>query len=277
MSQDQDSKEEAPEKPSAAKIAPEEQQAKPQERAKQREKGVDDPKRAIDEKREADELERKIARLLSMGIPIGSVIGFVVVSVLTNLSLGLLVLAGGAMLGTISLFWSSVRTLGGDAPLPEGLAARVFANEVDALEEEKRATLRILKDLEHERAVGKIDEFDYAELVKHYRANAMALMQALDARGEVFSGDLKKHLANLFPRDTLTLLVGEDLASGEEPKDESDSSKKEPADNEPQAVTGRVDCSSCKTPNEPDAVFCKSCGAKMGNESPRPEETGGAS
>ena len=164
MSQDQDSKEDASEKTSKAPVkegaTEKARDAAPKKGKRPLEKSADDLTRALEEKREADELERKMARILSFGIPLGSLIGFVVVSVMTNLSLGLLVLAGGAMLGTISLFWSSVRTLGGDAPLPEGLAASVVANEVDAVEEEKRATLRSLREVGHERAVGEIGEDD---------------------------------------------------------------------------------------------------------------------
>jgi hypothetical protein len=57
-------------------------------------------------------------------------------------------------------------------------------------EEEKRAVLRALKDLEYERGVGKISPEDYAELSAKYRAEAKRLIQALDetlapARAEV--------------------------------------------------------------------------------------------
>jgi hypothetical protein len=49
-----------------------------------------------------------------------------------------------------------------------------------AEEEQKRALLRALKDLEYERSVGKITPDDYQELATRYRAEAIALMQKLD-------------------------------------------------------------------------------------------------
>jgi hypothetical protein len=65
-------------------------------------------------------------------------------------------------------------------------------------EEEKRAVLRALKDLEYERSVGKISPEDYAELSAKYRAEAKRLIQTLDealapARKEVERA-LKKRL-----------------------------------------------------------------------------------
>ena len=93
----------------------------------------------------------------------------------------LLVLASGALLGTIALLWASVRTLSGDAPLPvdlEALAAQ--RRDVDALGEQKRRVLRALKDLEGERALGKIDEADYEAIATQYREEAKALMREMD-------------------------------------------------------------------------------------------------
>jgi hypothetical protein len=41
--------------------------------------------------------------------------------------------------------------------------------------------LRALKDLEYERAVGKINDADYASLAEHYRNEAKRLLRAVDA------------------------------------------------------------------------------------------------
>jgi hypothetical protein len=48
-------------------------------------------------------------------------------------------------------------------------------------EERKQSVLRMLKDLEYERAVGKIAEADFQELSAKYRAEAKALLSSLDA------------------------------------------------------------------------------------------------
>jgi hypothetical protein len=49
-----------------------------------------------------------------------------------------------------------------------------------AEEEQKRSVLRALKDLEYERAVGKINDADYASLAEHYRNEAKRLLRAVD-------------------------------------------------------------------------------------------------
>ena len=90
-------------------------------------------------------------------------------------------MASGALLGTIALLWASVRTLSGDAPLPADLEALAAQHrDVDALGEQKRRVLRALKDLEGERALGKIDEADYEALAMQYREEAKALMREMD-------------------------------------------------------------------------------------------------
>jgi hypothetical protein len=90
-----------------------------------------------------------------------------------------LTLAGFALLGTIAVFWRSLQSLTGDAPLTLEEALGLGAPSVE--EERKVAVLRALKDLEYERAVGKIDEEDFQRLSKKYRAQAMQLLQIVDS------------------------------------------------------------------------------------------------
>ncbi len=80
------------------------------------------------------------------------------------------------------MLWASVRTLSGDAPLPADLELLAAQHrDVDALGEQKRRVLRALKDLEGERALGKIDEADYEAIAMQYRDEAKALMRQMDA------------------------------------------------------------------------------------------------
>jgi hypothetical protein len=106
--------------------------------------------------------------------------------VLASLALGgvqgpraaLLLLAAGALALTVWLFWSSLRALLGETPLG---AADAYALAVPRAEEEqKRAVLRAIKDLEFERSVGKINEEDFLALTSKYRAEAKRLLQLLD-------------------------------------------------------------------------------------------------
>ncbi len=111
-------------------------------------------------------------------VPIVTVVAAVVTGVLLGVELALLVIAGGALAGVIGLLWASVQALTGESPLT--LEEALTLGAPSAEEEQKRAVLRALKDLEYERSVGKISEEDYAELSERYRAEAKRLIQLLD-------------------------------------------------------------------------------------------------
>src|SRR3954466_11040947 len=95
-----------------------------------------------------------------------------------GLGIGLLTVAGGVLGGSIWLIWSSLQGLSGEAPLTLDEALSLGAPSAE--EEQKRAVLRALKDLEYERAVGKISDEDYASLAEHYRTEAKRLLRAVD-------------------------------------------------------------------------------------------------
>lgn len=89
-----------------------------------------------------------------------------------------LLLAGVAIASVIALFWGSLRTLLGETRLTGADAYAIGAPRAE--EEQKRAVLRALKDLEFERSVGKISEEDYRELVGRYRHEAKRLLRLID-------------------------------------------------------------------------------------------------
>jgi len=95
-----------------------------------------------------------------------------------GLGLSLLIVAGGVLGASIWLIWSSLQGLGGDLPITLDEALSLGAPSAE--EEQKRSVLRALKDLEYERAVGKINEDDYATLAQHYRSEAKRLLRAVD-------------------------------------------------------------------------------------------------
>jgi hypothetical protein len=107
--------------------------------------------------------------VLGLAILLGNIFG---------LGLGLLVFGGGVLGGGIWLIWSSLQGLMGEAPLT--LDEAISLGAPSAEEEQKRAVLRALKDLEYERAVGKINDDDYTHLAEHYRKEAKRLLQAVD-------------------------------------------------------------------------------------------------
>jgi hypothetical protein len=95
-----------------------------------------------------------------------------------GLEVALLTLAGGVLTAAIWLVWSSLQGLQSNAPLTLDEALTLGAPSVE--EEQKRAVLRALKDLEYEREVGKINDADYESLALHYRNEAKRLLRVVD-------------------------------------------------------------------------------------------------
>lgn len=122
---------------------------------------------------------QNLAPQLRWAAPLGVIVLAILLGHHFGLGLGLLTVAGGVLSGSIWLIWSSLQGLSGDAPLTLDEALSLGAPSAE--EEQKRAVLRALKDLEYERAVGKINDADYASLAEHYRNEAKRLLRAVDA------------------------------------------------------------------------------------------------
>ncbi len=103
-----------------------------------------------------------------------------------------------------------------------------------SLEREKMLALRAIKELEFDRAMGKLSENDFHEMSGRLRKRATRLMQQLDAGAgyrERIERDLVKRLGEKLP--------------------------------DVQAAAVNLACSRCSTVNDTDAKFCKQCGAKL--------------
>lgn len=103
-----------------------------------------------------------------------------------------------------------------------------------ALDREKLHVLRSLKDLEFDKAMGKVSAADAAPLEQRLRERAMAIMQDLDSR------------------QALRARIEADLAARQALGQRPETRGPEPAA-----------CTSCATVNDPDAKFCKGCGRKL--------------
>jgi hypothetical protein len=169
----------------------------------------------------------------------------VVVAIAVGIGPALLVLAFGALVGTIALLWASLRTLSGDAPLPSGLErAASQSHGATAIAERKRRVLRALKDLESEHAIGKIDDADYDAISGLYREEAKSVMRELDEEVAPSRAAAEKLARDYVAQRGLGTKVAESPVR-------------------PKKVTERLFCGSCATSNEPDATFCKQCGSPM--------------
>ena len=98
-----------------------------------------------------------------------------------------------------------------------------------ALEREKQLVLRSIKELEFDKAMGKLSEIDFEEMSGRLRVRAAGLIRQLDAGGyrAQVEQDLRKRV-------------------GETPELQA-----------PQF------CSGCGAAREADAKFCKQCGSKL--------------
>ena len=147
--------------------------------------------------------------------------------ILLSVMMGATALVGLAMLRTVRPLVS----VGEDRTVVIGHRTRA------ALEREKSLTLRTIKELEFDRAMGKVSDEDFRDMTHKLRARATRLMRQLDASAgyrSLIERDLTKRLGDV---------KGD--APGQQPR------------------AGERLCGSCSTANDPDARFCKSCGAKL--------------
>lgn len=102
----------------------------------------------------------------------------ILAGVALGFAVALLLAAGLALVAVIALMWQSLQQMSGETELSFEEALSLAAPTAE--EEQKRAALRALKDLEYERSVGKISEQDFLELSARYRAEAKRLILAVD-------------------------------------------------------------------------------------------------
>src|SRR5882724_6787552 len=183
---------------------------------------------------------------------------------LYGVQLVVLTLAAAALLLVIWLLWSSVQALAGESELTFEEAFSLGTRSAE--EEQKRAVLRALKDLEYERSVGKIGEDDYHEYSARYRAEAKRLIQVLD---ENLAEGRKQVELELARRLTKVADASADNGAGAEKKSSPSAAE---APDEAQEIREKAEettaaatreCSECQAKNELDARFCKACGKPL--------------
>ena len=101
-----------------------------------------------------------------------------------------------------------------------------------ALEREKMLVLKSIKELEFDRAMGKLSDADWQDMSGRLRTRAARLMRQLDA-GAGYRDRIE--------RDLVSRLGQQAAAPAPEP----------------------TMCAACSTSNDTDAKFCKGCGQKL--------------
>lgn len=124
-----------------------------------------------------------------------------------------------------------------------------------ALERETALALRSLKELEFDRAMGKVSEKDFAEMSARLRVRAAGLMRQLDA-GEGYRDMIEKDVAS-----RVTALVRGPQQPSPAASTVGQRESVKPPSKDPIPPTKL--CGACGTVNEADALFCKHCGAGL--------------
>ena len=108
-----------------------------------------------------------------------------------------------------------------------------------ALEREKTLVLRAIKELEFDRAMGKVSDQDFREMGGRLRSRALTVMRQLDVDTLAYRDLIEQELAERLQADS--------------------------NDSGSESVTSvRQTCGRCRASNENDAKFCKSCGSSLG-------------
>jgi len=108
-----------------------------------------------------------------------------------------------------------------------------------ALEREKALVLRSIKELEFDKAMGKVSPKDFDEMAGRLRARAVMLMKQLDEGGSAYREIIERELKNRIKPGRAG---------------SSDAATDPAAD--------PATC-ACGTVNDADAAFCKRCGTKL--------------
>ena len=134
-----------------------------------------------------------------------------------------------------------------------GLSAKARAT----LEREKTLVLRSIKELEFDRAMGKIADPDFADMSARLRARAIGLMKQLE--------DEQVGYRALVERDLQARLqsAGVDLTPARAGVGAAPSSSARRGAASAVATADPVECASCGAMNDHDARFCKKCGSKF--------------
>jgi hypothetical protein len=175
-----------------------------------------------------------------------------------------LMTAGLVAAGLVRTFGPLVTADAGEET--EMLAGRTRA----ALEREKFLVLRSIKEVEFDRAMRKISDADYQEIVPRLRTRAVGLIRQLEGGGgyrELIERDLAALLPSLAQaRSTPT---ADALGEREIPPQHSvipANAGIQPATSPDPGPVLPGTCPDCSTLNDKDARFCKSCGIRIAGD-----------
>jgi hypothetical protein len=159
--------------------------------------------------------------------------------------------------------------LAGQAPATGADVPLRSSRTLVALEREKALVLRSIKEIEFDRAMGKMSERDFAEMSARLRQRAARLMRELDA-GAGYREQIEREITRRVAGVASSGVAG---SASRNPvyKTSDDTTPDTPVGWVPRSgpaepSPGNI-CASCETANDSDARFCKGCGGRLGSGS----------
>ena len=163
---------------------------------------------------------------------------------------------GAAGLAGAALFRTLLPLVRGDQPSAE--IAPLTDSLRTVLEREKLLVLRSIKELEFDRAMGKVSPKDFDEMAGRLRTRAMSLMRQLDAGGgykELIERELAARLRKPV-KAKRPAMAEQRTANSEQRMPDSGAAEQRTTNSEQRTC-------ACGTINDPDAAFCKRCGTRF--------------
>jgi hypothetical protein len=135
-------------------------------------------------------------------------------------------------------FWNAALTAGNEGLVADDEGFELSAGRLADLQREKRALLKAIKEVEFDRAMGKMSETDAAEITRVYRARAIDILKELEGQSET-GEDEDVPLDRLIDREVRARLALAGVSTKRKPAPRSD------------AATAAQAPTSEKTPESP--------------------------
>ncbi len=154
----------------------------------------------------------------------------------------------GVLMGTAAFVgYAALRTFRPLVTAEDDRTVMVGQRTRAALEREKLLTLRSIKELEFDRAMGRLSDEDWKEMSGRLRSRVARLIRQLDA-GTGYREQIER-----------------DLDARLKPSRSEESEARAVADRDDRSTKASAErvCASCATANDADAKFCKNCGGAL--------------
>jgi hypothetical protein len=148
---------------------------------------------------------------------------------------------------------------------PEG-AEPIGARLRMDLEREKVHVLRSIKELEFDRAMGKVSPADFNEMSGRLRSRAIGIMKRLEGGSyrEIIERDLAARLKSTSRPDLqVGRAVRQQFSTDQQPAEANAPDLPQADANRPDLKVGSTGVCVCGTQHDADAKFCKACGARV--------------